>query len=166
MGVFLWANGLCMYTQGSRNPIVHSQWRVEPACMTVYMNHTVSNFVKWLEDVNFVFFSHLKPCVCLVFCGYFISVGYSYLNFILAFSWLQYPMTILYDPARKKEPSSQYVTERETCLKYFEKWSERDQVEFVEHLLSRMCHYQHGHINSYLKPMLQRDFISLLPSRC
>ena len=73
-------------------------------------------------------------------------------------------MTILYDPARKKEPSPQYVTERETCLKYFEKWSEQDQVEFVEHLLSRMCHYQHGHINSYLKPMLQRDFISLLPS--
>lgn len=73
-------------------------------------------------------------------------------------------MTILYDPARKKEPSSQYVTERETCLKYFEKWSEQDQVEFVEHLLSRMCHYQHGHINTYLKPMLQRDFISLLPS--
>lgn len=73
-------------------------------------------------------------------------------------------MTILYDPARKKEPSPQYVTERETCLKYFERWSEQDQVEFVEHLLSRMCHYQHGHINSYLKPMLQRDFISLLPS--
>ncbi|GLH09399.1 F-box/WD repeat-containing protein 7 [Gryllus bimaculatus] len=77
----------------------------------------------------------------------------------------QYPMTILYDPARKKEPSPQYVTERETCLKYFEKWSEQDQVEFVEHLLSRMCHYQHGHINSYLKPMLQRDFISLLPKK-
>ncbi|XP_069678944.1 F-box/WD repeat-containing protein 1A isoform X4 [Periplaneta americana] len=74
-------------------------------------------------------------------------------------------MTILYDPARKKEPSPQYVTERETCLKYFEKWSEQDQVEFVEHLLSRMCHYQHGHINSYLKPMLQRDFISLLPKK-
>ncbi|PSN46000.1 F-box/WD repeat-containing protein 1A [Blattella germanica] len=61
----------------------------------------------------------------------------------LAYSLLQYPMTILYDPARKKEPSPQYVTERETCLKYFEKWSEQDQVEFVEHLLSRMCHYQH-----------------------
>ncbi|KAJ8897743.1 hypothetical protein PR048_003093 [Dryococelus australis] len=76
----------------------------------------------------------------------------------------QYPMTILYDPARKKEPSSQYSSERETCIKFFEKWSEQDQVEFVEHLLSRMCHYQHGHINSYLKPMLQRDFITLLPS--
>lgn len=37
-------------------------------------------------------------------------------------------------------------------------------MDFVEQLLSRMCHYQHGHINAYLKPMLQRDFISLLPS--
>ena len=37
-------------------------------------------------------------------------------------------MTILYDPARKKEPSLQYVSERETCLKYFDKWSEQDQV--------------------------------------
>lgn len=76
------------------------------------------------------------------------------------------PMTILYDPARKKEPSSsQYVTERDSCIKYFETWSEQDQIEFVEHLLSRMCHYQHGHIDSYLKPMLQRDFISLLPKK-
>ena len=35
----------------------------------------------------------------------------------------------------------------------------------MEHLLSKMCHYQHGHINQVLKPMLQRDFISLLPSK-
>lgn len=74
-------------------------------------------------------------------------------------------MTILYDPARKKEPSPSFIVEREACLKCFEKWSETDQVEFVENLLARMCHYQHGHINSYLKPMLQRDFISLLPSK-
>ncbi|KAI5640811.1 D domain of beta-TrCP domain-containing protein [Phthorimaea operculella] len=38
-------------------------------------------------------------------------------------------------------------------------------VEFVEQLLARMCHYQHGHINAYLKPMLQRDFISMLPKK-
>lgn len=40
-----------------------------------------------------------------------------------------------------------------------------EQVEFVEQLLQRMCHYQHGHINSFLQPMLQRDFISYLPSK-
>lgn len=107
-------------------------------------------------------------CVYVIFVAVFVNMGKFYViqTSWYLFSLLQYPMTILYDPARKKEPSPQYVTERETCLKYFEKWSEQDQVEFVEHLLSRMCHYQHGHINSYLKPMLQRDFISLLPSRC
>lgn len=73
-------------------------------------------------------------------------------------------MTILYDSSGKKDPSPSYMAEREACLKCFENWSETDQVEFVENLLARMCHYQHGHINLYLKPMLQRDFISLLPS--
>lgn len=74
-------------------------------------------------------------------------------------------MTVLYDPTRKKEPSSlTFTVEREACLKCFDKWSDMDQVEFVKNMLARMCHYQHGQINSFLKPMLQRDFISLLPS--
>ncbi|XP_063707792.1 F-box/WD repeat-containing protein 1A [Culicoides brevitarsis] len=78
---------------------------------------------------------------------------------------LNFQQTILYDPARKKEPSLSFQDERDTCLSYFSKWNEGDQVDFVEQLLSRMCHYQHGHINAYLKPMLQRDFISLLPKK-
>ncbi|KAF2349640.1 D domain of beta-TrCP, partial [Trinorchestia longiramus] len=68
---------------------------------------------------------------------------------------------------RKKESKGggEYPSQRESCLKMFEHWSEQDQLEFMEHLLSRMCHYQHGHINAFLKPMLQRDFISLLPKK-
>ncbi|KAB7495418.1 F-box/WD repeat-containing protein 1A [Armadillidium nasatum] len=66
---------------------------------------------------------------------------------------------------KKKESSASYTFEREQCIKYFEKWSEQDQLEFTEYLLSRMCHYQHGHIDAFLKPMLQRDFISLLPKK-
>jgi F-box and WD-40 domain protein 1/11 len=77
----------------------------------------------------------------------------------------QFTSTTLYDPARKKEPSSQYQKERDKCLAVFSNWNDDEQVDFVEHLLSRMCHYQHGHINAYLKPMLQRDFISLLPKK-
>lgn len=65
---------------------------------------------------------------------------------------------------KKKESSTEYNSEKQLCLQYFESWSEQDQLEFMEHLLSGMCHYQHGHINAFLKPMLQRDFISLLPS--
>jgi D domain of beta-TrCP len=43
-------------------------------------------------------------------------------------------------------------------------WTEQDQTDFVMSLLARMCHHQHGQIDFFLKPMLQRDFISLLPS--
>jgi len=64
---------------------------------------------------------------------------------------------------KQRKLSASYEKEKELCVKYFEQWSESDQVEFVEHLISQMCHYQHGHINSYLKPMLQRDFITALP---
>lgn len=59
--------------------------------------------------------------------------------------------------------SDEYIRDRDLCTKYFENWCEGQQVVFVEHLLSRMCHYQHGQINAFLKPMLQRDFISALP---
>ncbi|XP_038046037.1 F-box/WD repeat-containing protein 11-like [Patiria miniata] len=67
--------------------------------------------------------------------------------------------------SRNKEPSPNYEGEKETCLKYFDLWKENEQLEFVEHLIAHMCHYQHGQLNSYLKPMLQRDFISALPKK-
>ncbi|XP_060578618.1 F-box/WD repeat-containing protein 1A-like isoform X1 [Ruditapes philippinarum] len=64
-----------------------------------------------------------------------------------------------------EQPSPQFLKERDGCVKLFDNWSENDQVLFIEHLLSRMCHYQHGQINAFLKPMLQRDFISALPAK-
>ncbi|CDQ57107.1 unnamed protein product [Oncorhynchus mykiss] len=67
--------------------------------------------------------------------------------------------------SRKRPSEGNYEKEKEVCIQLFDQWSEADQVEFVEHLISRMCHYQHGHINSYLKPMLQRDFITALPAQ-
>ena len=71
------------------------------------------------------------------------------------------------DSSEKESERSRelYIEQRQACVKHFEKWSETQQVEFVEYLLSKMCHYQHGHINSYLKPMLQRDFITALPGK-
>lgn len=50
-------------------------------------------------------------------------------------------------------------------FKTFGLWSETFQDSFVQQLLSHMSHYQHSRINTFLRPMLQRDFISLLPSR-
>ncbi|KAG9335351.1 hypothetical protein JZ751_005353 [Albula glossodonta] len=67
--------------------------------------------------------------------------------------------------SRKRVSEGNYEKEKDVCIQLFDQWSEADQVEFVEHLISRMCHYQHGHINSYLKPMLQRDFITALPAQ-
>ncbi|XP_048839130.1 F-box and WD repeat domain-containing 11-B-like isoform X1 [Brienomyrus brachyistius] len=67
--------------------------------------------------------------------------------------------------SRKRPSEGNYEKEKDRCIQLFDQWSEADQVEFVEHLISRMCHYQHGHINSYLKPMLQRDFITALPAQ-
>ena len=50
-------------------------------------------------------------------------------------------------------------------MDYFSSWTEQDQIEFVEELLKSMQHHQHGTVNAFLKPMLQRDFISLLPKK-
>ncbi|XP_046373825.1 F-box/WD repeat-containing protein 1A-like isoform X2 [Haliotis cracherodii] len=63
------------------------------------------------------------------------------------------------------EYSEKFLQERDICTTQFEKWTEYEQIAFVEHLLSRMCHYQHGQINAYLRPMLQRDFITALPAK-
>lgn len=60
--------------------------------------------------------------------------------------------------------TAQFEEEKSEAVVVFEKWAEADQSEFVQLLLSKMSHCQHSQINSYLKPMLQRDFISLLPS--
>lgn len=73
-------------------------------------------------------------------------------------------MTVLND-SQKTESTPMFEEEQDLCVKYFDKWTECEQVQFVEHLLSRMCHYQHGQVNTYLKPMLQRDFVSALPAK-
>jgi F-box and WD-40 domain protein 1/11 len=70
---------------------------------------------------------------------------------------------LLSEGNRNLEPTPHYQKELNECIEKFTNWNDNEQVDFVETLLSRMCHYQHGHINSYLKPMLKRDFISLLP---
>ncbi|XP_071947725.1 beta-TrCP-like [Antedon mediterranea] len=74
-------------------------------------------------------------------------------------------MTSIRPVSKLKENTPEFNEEKDKCLKYFEQWNETEQLEFVEHLITRMCHHQHGQINSYLKPMLQRDFITALPKK-
>lgn len=66
---------------------------------------------------------------------------------------------------QQRQVSYEFNEEQETCINLFDKWSPVEQIEFTENLLRRMCHFQHGHINNFLKPMLQRDFISSLPAK-
>lgn len=77
-------------------------------------------------------------------------------------------MTILFDNLSTNSPPELnlfHEKERKECSQLFERWPEPDQTDFVQGLLTRMTHFQHSQINFYLSPMLQRDFISLLPSK-
>lgn len=89
------------------------------------------------------------------------NICLSYLIFLQA----QSVALVMSKNPRRSDPSPDFQEERDTCMNYFDNWTEVEQVEFVEHLLARMCHYQHGQINAFLKPMLQRDFISALPGK-
>lgn len=61
-------------------------------------------------------------------------------------------------------PREQHDQETDMCLRMFENWTLGRQTEFVEQLIARMSFHQHEHIYSILMPMLQRDFITVLPS--
>ncbi|KAI1278067.1 F-box/WD repeat-containing protein 1A [Halotydeus destructor] len=65
----------------------------------------------------------------------------------------------------EKQHSAQYMEDKCDMMKTFDKWSEADQTDFIQVILSKMSHCQHSQINCFLKPMLQRDFISLLPKK-
>lgn len=56
-------------------------------------------------------------------------------------------------------------SEQEEFFKRFETWSSNNQVELVEKLLCKMAHHQHSQIDAALQPLLQRDFITILPQR-
>ncbi len=62
-------------------------------------------------------------------------------------------------------PREQHDQETDLCLRMFENWTHGRQTEFVEQLIARMSFHQHEHIYSILMPMLQRDFITVLPSK-
>ena len=61
-------------------------------------------------------------------------------------------------------PQEQHDQDMDLCLRMFENWTLGRQTEYVEQLIDRMSFHQHEHIYSILMPMLQRDFITVLPS--
>ena len=62
-------------------------------------------------------------------------------------------------------PREQHDQETEMCLRMFETWAQTRQTEFVEQVIARMSFNQHEHLYTILMPMLQRDFIAVLPSK-
>ncbi|VDO27659.1 unnamed protein product, partial [Brugia timori] len=66
---------------------------------------------------------------------------------------------------KEKNLSAVYLNERQSVLEKFISWTDQDQVDFVKTLIRSMCHDQHGQIDAFLKPILQRDFIAFLPDR-
>lgn len=56
-------------------------------------------------------------------------------------------------------------SEQEHFIQRFEGWSSQNQVELIEKLLCKMSHDQHSQIDSALQPLLQRNFITMLPQR-
>uniref|UniRef100_T1K2I1 D domain-containing protein n=3 Tax=Tetranychus urticae TaxID=32264 RepID=T1K2I1_TETUR len=58
-----------------------------------------------------------------------------------------------------------FQQQKEECYKFFDEWTDPEQTDFIQSCLAKMSHHQHSQINTYLRPMLKRDFISLLPKR-
>ena len=79
--------------------------------------------------------------------------------------WSNHVNCVLNFTALPGTPSPQFVEHVTQSTDWFDQFKEEEQTWFVRMLLSRMHHHQHGSVNSYLKPMLQRDFITLLVRR-
>jgi D domain of beta-TrCP len=76
-----------------------------------------------------------------------------------------FPGEVISTRHKSNAETPEYAEQLALCGKMFDSWSETEQVQFVQTLLTRMCHHQHGQIDEFLKPMLQRNFISSLPGK-
>lgn len=77
------------------------------------------------------------------------------------------PNSIVLSPKelKAKISTAEYEQKSETFPEAFSTWGDREQLKLVEQLLSRMHSHQHGQINGFLLPMLQRDFVGQLATR-
>ena len=64
-----------------------------------------------------------------------------------------------------KTSTPNYEKQSERLVTTFSTWDDREQLNFVENLLKHMQNHQHAQINTFLLPMLQRDFIGQLAAR-
>uniref|UniRef100_A0AC34QGP3 F-box domain-containing protein n=1 Tax=Panagrolaimus sp. JU765 TaxID=591449 RepID=A0AC34QGP3_9BILA len=59
--------------------------------------------------------------------------------------------------------AEEYNSKSDDIFKLFDCMSDVQQQKIVENLLQRMNHHQIGNVENFIKPLLQRDFIVLLP---
>lgn len=65
----------------------------------------------------------------------------------------------------KRLTTLNYEQNSQEILAIFSKWNEHEQLLFTENLIKQMQSHQHGQLNTFLLPMLQRDFLGCLASR-
>lgn len=63
-----------------------------------------------------------------------------------------------------KQLSTDYLQGHEDVIEDVLKWSEHEQLDFMDKIVHRLSHYQLGKVDTFIRPMLQRDFISNLPA--
>ncbi|KAJ1350799.1 hypothetical protein KIN20_006681 [Parelaphostrongylus tenuis] len=66
-----------------------------------------------------------------------------------------------FDP--KDNLGDEYLSECDSILDKFLSWSEHEQLDIMEKILSKMSHNQLYVMQTFIQPMLQRDFIAMLP---
>ncbi|PAV80727.1 hypothetical protein WR25_03321 [Diploscapter pachys] len=64
---------------------------------------------------------------------------------------------------RERHLGASYLQDAEKFLDQFQKWNEEEQMDLMEKMLPLLGHFQLGRIDEFIRPMLQRDFISNLP---
>uniref|UniRef100_A0A1I7TTD7 F-box domain-containing protein n=1 Tax=Caenorhabditis tropicalis TaxID=1561998 RepID=A0A1I7TTD7_9PELO len=63
-----------------------------------------------------------------------------------------------------KQLSCDYLQGHEGLIEEVLKWNEHEQLDFMDKIVHRLSHYQLGRVDTFIRPMLQRDFISMLPA--
>ena len=110
------------------------------------------------HDVSCMWFYDWQTCAWTQ-----LAESWQSCNSLLQFFGSSFASGVRISRRKSSEPSPHYPEQLELCGMMFDSWSQSEQVHFVQTLLLRMCHQQHGQIDAFLKPMLQRDFISSLP---
>uniref|UniRef100_A0A0N5BE51 F-box domain-containing protein n=1 Tax=Strongyloides papillosus TaxID=174720 RepID=A0A0N5BE51_STREA len=78
-------------------------------------------------------------------------------------AYLMSSLTLKENDASQFEPTEDYINSYESVLQQTKNWTIAEQMDFLRKLFTTMSHEHLGMVEGILLPMLQRDFINLLP---